>query len=137
MNDHKRPLIEALRLNALFSGASALLMFAGAGWIAKQLGLENTLPVYAVAAVLSLFALQLANIVRTTIIRPWEIVGIIAGDIAWVAGSVVLAAIFLDQLSTTGLVLIDAVALAVLFFAIRQYQGLSVFRQGAAIRRTS
>ena len=128
MNPDKRPLLKALRLNALFSADSALLMFAGAGWIATQLGLNNTLPVYATAAFLLLFAMQLANIARTAVIRTWEILLIIAGDVAWVVASVVLGTLFFDQLTTTGLVLIDAVALAVLFFAIRQYRGLRVFQ---------
>lgn len=131
MNAHKRPLLRALRLNAMFSACSAVLMFAGAGWIVMQLGLENSLPVHATAAVLVMFSLQLANIVRTAIIRPLEIRVIIAADIAWVVSSIVLAAIFVDQLTTAGLVLIDAVALAILFFAIRQYQGLALFRHGA------
>ena len=128
MNPDKRPLLDALRLNALFSATSALLMFAAADWIAKQLGLENTFPVYLTAAFLLLFGLQLANLVRTATIRRWEILAIIAGDIAWVVASIVLATLFFDQLTTTGLVLIDAVAVAVLFFAIRQYRGLRVFQ---------
>lgn len=130
MNPDKRPLLEALRLNAIFSGMSALLMFAGASWIASQLGLESSLPVYTTAAILVLFALQLANVVRTKVIRRWEIIGIIGGDVTWVVASLVLATMFLDQLTTTGLVLIDAVALAVLFFAVRQYRGLRVFQHG-------
>lgn len=132
MKPDKRPLLQALRLNALFSAASALLMVAAAGWVAKQLGLESTLPVHATAAFLLLFAMQLAHIVRTAIIRTWEILGIIAGDVAWVVASVVLGTLFLDQLTTTGLILIDAVALVVLFFAIRQYRGLRVFRHTVA-----
>ncbi len=131
MHPGKCPLLQALRLNALFSGTSALLMFAGAGWIAKQLGLGNTLPVYATAPVLLVFALQLGNVVRTATIRPREILGIIAADLAWVIGSVVLAMIFLDRLTTAGVFLVGAVALAVLVFAIRQYQGLRVFQHTA------
>ncbi len=130
MHASHRPLLRALRLNALFSGTSALLMFAGAGWIAAQLGLERALPVYAVAAILVLFALQLGNIVRTAAIRSWEILGIIAADIGWVVASIVLVILFYDQLTTIGLVLVDAVAIAVLFFAVRQYRGLRVFQHG-------
>ena len=130
MNQEKTPLIRALRHNALFSAVSALLLFAAAGWIASQLGLGSTLPVYATAAVLVLFALRLANIVRTGVIRSWEIAGVIGGDVAWVVASVVLVAIFFDSLTTTGLVLVDLVAVAVLVFAIRQYRGLRVFQHG-------
>ena len=130
MNPDKTPLIRALLHNALFSGASALLLFASAGWIATQLGLGSTMPVYATATALVLFALQLAKIVRTGVIRSWEIAGIIGGDVAWVVASVVLVAIFFDSLTATGLVLVDLVALAVLVFAIRQYRGLRVFQHG-------
>ena len=132
MKSDKHPLIRALRLNALFSGASALVLFAAAGWVAAQLGLGDTLPIYATAVVLVLFALMLANIVRSGVIRSWEIGAIIAGDVAWVLASVVLVAIYYESLTTTGLILVDAVALAVLFFAIQQYRGLRVFQHGVS-----
>jgi len=132
MKTNPRPLLQALLQNALFSGSSALLMVLGAGWIAAQLGLESTLPVYVLAAVLVLFALQLGNIVRSAAIRSWEVTGIIAADIVWVVASVVLLALFHEQLTTTGLLLVDAVAIAVLFFAVQQYRGLRVFQHGAS-----
>lgn len=130
MNPDTTPLLRALRHNALFSAVSALLLFAAAGWIATQLGLGTTLPVYATAVVLVLFALKLANIVRTGVIRSWEIAGIIGGDVAWVVASVVFVAIFFESLTATGLVLVDLVAVAVLVFAIRQYRGLRVIQHG-------
>ena len=118
-------LLRALRLNALFSGISALLLLIAAPWIATQLGLGSTMPVYVTAGLLALFALQLANIVRTEEIRVAEIVGIIGGDIAWVLGSVFFVALSYASMTTAGLVLVDAVALAVLYFAIEQIRGLS------------
>lgn len=132
MKSDKYPLIHALCLNALFSGASALLLFAAAGWVAAELGLGNTMPVYATAVVLVLFALMLANVVRSGVIRLWEIAAIIAADIAWVVASIVLVAIFYESLTITGLILVDAVALAVLFLAVQQYRGLRVFQHGVS-----
>jgi len=129
---HIEPLLRAVRLNALFSGISAVVMFLAGGWIATQLGLASDLPVYLVAAGLVLFALQLANVVRTRRIRSWEIWGIIAGDIAWVLSSAVLVTIFYDSLTTTGLIMVDVIALAVLYFAIRQHRGLRVFQHGVS-----
>jgi hypothetical protein len=117
-------LLRALRLNGLFSGASALLMFAAGDWIAAQLGLNTTVPVYATAVCLVLFALQLANVVRSRAIRSWEISAIIGGDIVWVVASIVLVAMYFDSLTTIGLIMVDAVATAVLFFAIQQLRGL-------------
>lgn len=122
-HQNHQPLLTALRLNAVFSGISSLALFAAGPWIAGQLGLPNALPVYLTAGFLVLFALQLGNIVRTRVLRRWEITGIILGDLAWVVGTVVLVAIYFDALSTLGLVMVDLVALAVLFFAIQQIRG--------------
>ncbi len=125
MNDRNSELLlHALRLNAWFSGISSIAMVAAAPWIATQLGLPGTLPVYLTAGFLILFSLQLGNIVRTRSIRQWEIVAIISGDLAWVLGSIVLVAAYFESLTTIGLILVDLVALAVLFFAIQQIRGL-------------
>lgn len=117
-------LLSALRLNAWFSGVSALFLLLAAPWVAAQLGLPGTLNVYVVGGFLVLFSLQLANIVRTGSIRRWEVIAIIAGDLAWVGASLVLVVLFYPALTTVGLVLVDLVALAVLFFAIQQIRGL-------------
>lgn len=117
-------LLSALRLNAWFSGISAIFLLLAAPWVATQLGLPSPLNVYVVGGFLVLFSLQLANIVRTGTIRRWEVLAIIAGDLAWVGASLVLVALFYPALTVMGLVLVDVVALAVLFFAIQQIRGL-------------
>jgi len=129
MQQRHEPLLSALRLNAWFSAVSAVALFAGAGCVATQLGLGSPVPVYAVAACLVLFATQLANIVRTGLIRTWEIAAIIGGDLLWVAATIVLAAIFHSSLTTIGLIMVDAVAVAVLVFAVLQIRGLRYFQQ--------
>lgn len=121
-------LLRALRLNAMFSGASAVFLLLAAPWIAAQLGLHGTLPVYIVGGFLALFAVQLAKIVRTGNIRTGEVIGIIAGDLAWVLGTVVLVGLFYSSLTTVGLLMVDTVALAVLVFAILQIRGLRAMR---------
>lgn len=125
-------LLRALRMNAIFSGSSALMLVVAGPWVATQLGLGRTIPVYVTAGLLALFALQLGNIVRTGEIRTLEIAGIIGGDIAWVSGTVVLVALFYSSLTTAGLLLVDFVAIAVLFFAIQQIRGLRALRRSAA-----
>lgn len=65
---------------------------------------------------------------RTRDYRRWEISSIIAGDLAWVAASVVLVAMYFDRLTITGLVIVDAVAVAVLAFAVQQIRGLRSMR---------
>lgn len=117
-------LLRALRMNAVFSGLSAGALLLFGNWIAVQLGLNDTTLVYATGGLLALFALQLANIVRGQTIRRWEVLGIIGGDIGWVLGTAVLLALYYSSITTTGLVLVDAVALAVLYFAIQQIRGL-------------
>jgi len=124
-------LIRALRMNAVFSGVSALLIFAAAGWLAAQLGLADATPVYVVAAILTAFAIQLSIIVRSGKIRFLEVAGIIGGDIAWVLASIVLVGLYYESITTTGLMLIDVVAIAVLTFAILQIRGLRAYRREA------
>ncbi|MCH8072280.1 MAG: hypothetical protein IIA09_10055 [Proteobacteria bacterium] len=124
-------LMWGLKLNAIFSVLSAIAMLLAANWLAGQVGLPGPANVYAVAIFLLFFAAQLGNIVRTGKIRSWEIVGIIAGDLSWVAGSVVLGAVYFRSFSTIGAVLVDAAAIAVLIFAIMQIRGLREHRRNA------
>jgi len=125
-------LLRALRLNAIFSGTSALLLLVAAPWVAAQLGLASVTPVYVTGALLAVFALQLGNVVRTQRIRAAEIAAFVGGDLAWVVATVVLVALFYSSLTTTGLLLVDFVAIAVLFFAIQQIRGLRALRRSAA-----
>jgi hypothetical protein len=124
-------LIRALRVNAIFSGVSALFLFAAASWLAAQLGLADATPVYIVAALLTIFAIQLSAIVRSRKIRIHEVAGIIGGDLAWVVASIVLVALYYESITTTGLMLIDVVTIAVLTFAVLQIRGLRAYRREA------
>ena len=124
-------LMKGLKFNAIFSATSAVAMLLTANWVAEQVGLPGTGEVYAVSIFLLFFAAQLGNIVRTGKVRTWEIVAIIVGDLLWVAGSVVLGALYFRSFSTIGAVLVDVVAIAVLIFAVMQIRGLREYRDGA------
>ena len=124
-------LMRGLTMNTIFSALSAIAMLLAADWVADQVGLPGPANVYAVAIFLLFFAAQLGNIVRTGKIRAWEIVAIIVGDLMWVAGSVVLGALYFRSFTIIGAVLVDAVALAVLIFAIMQIRGLREYRRNA------
>ena len=124
-------LIRALRANALFSAGSAIAMLLAADWLARNLGFGGTAYVVVVAAGLLVFALQLGNIVRTREIRRWEILAIITADFGWVLGSGVLAVIFFDTISRAGLILIDIVAVVVLYLAVQQLIGLRLLKAEA------
>ena len=121
-------LLRALTLNAIFSGFSALLMFIAGGWLAAQFALGSAIPIYVIAGFLAVFALQLTNIVRTRNIRTWEITSIISGDIAWVVASVAITVLYYQTITPTALILVDVVAVAVLFFAVMQIRGLKQYR---------
>ena len=121
--------MRGLKMNAVFSTLSAVAMLPAANWVAEQVGLPGPANVYAVAVFLLFFAAQLGNIVRTRTIRTWEIVAIIVGDLLWVAGSVVLGAMYFRSFSTIGALLVDAVALVVLIFAVMQIRGLREYRR--------
>ncbi len=125
-------LLRALTLNAGFSGFSALLMFISGGWLAAQFALDSAVPIYAVAGFLTVFAIQLGNIVRTKNIRSWEIKSIISGDIAWVVASVAIITLYHQSITPTGLILLDIAAVAVLFFAVMQIRGLTEYRRIAS-----
>ena len=122
-------LLRALTLNAIFSGFSALLMFIAGGWLADQFALESAIPIYAIAGFLAVFAFQLTVIVRTKNIRTWEITSIIVGDIAWVVASVAIVILYYRMITPAALVLVDLVAVAVLFFAVMQIRGLKRYRK--------
>jgi len=122
-------LLRALTLNAIFSGFSALLMFIAGGWLAAQFALESAIPIYAIAGFLAVFAFQLTVIVRTKNIRTWEITSIIVGDIAWVVASVAIVILYYRMITPAALVLVDLVAVAVLFFAVMQIRGLKRYRK--------
>jgi hypothetical protein len=124
-------LLRALRLNVIFSASSALMLLLAGPWVAAQLGLTSVMPIYVTAVLLGLFAVQLGNIVRTRKIHDLEIAGIIFADVAWGLGSVVLGALFYSSLTTAGLVLVDGVAIAVLYLAIQQIRGLKAIHRGA------
>ena len=76
-----------------------------------------------------MFAVQLVNIVRTKRVRPWEVTGIIVGDIAWVVASAVLLGLFYRTITPAAVMLVDLVAVVVLFFAVMQIRGLQQYRK--------
>lgn len=121
-------LLQALKLNAVFSGISALLMFIAGNWLAAQFASDSAVPIYVIAGCLAVFALLLTNIVRTAKIRTWEVTCIIIGDIGWVVASIALVVLLYGTITPIALVLVDLVAAAVLFFAIMQIRGLRQYR---------
>jgi hypothetical protein len=61
----------------------------------------------------------------------WLLYQPFGGDIAWVLASIVLVALYYESITTTGLMLIDVVSIAVLAFAVMQIRGLRAYRREA------
>ncbi|WP_439579964.1 hypothetical protein [Elioraea sp.] len=117
----------ALALDAVASGAAGVVMLAGAGMLAKLLGLPATLLTVA-GAVLLPFALAVGLLARQT--HPsrglaWAVVGV---NEAWVVASVVLLLSGWVAPSTLGVAFVLAQAAVVAVFAVLQALAL---RRGA------
>jgi hypothetical protein len=114
----------AIRLNAFFSIACGLAMVLAAGQIADWLGLERSMDIRVIGIVLVLFAARLFSIHRSGQLPVVEAWSIVAGDLAWVAGSALLLLAYADQFSSLGQTLIAVVAALVLAFAVTQASAL-------------
>lgn len=121
-----------LRINAEVTFVLGIAGVIAAGWIAdtlnfkEVLGLSQTNLVRIVSAGLALFALDVFVIsgLRTRRIKTWS-QQVALSDFGWVAATV--AAIALDWFDTPGDVLVGAVGLLTLEFAIAQWRARSRF----------
>ncbi len=129
MNTKNNLLLQALKLNTLFSGLSALLMIVTGNWVAEQFSLDSAILIYIVSGCLTVFALLLGNIVRTKNIRTAEIVTIIIADIIWVIASIILIVLFYTKITPIALILVSLVAVIVFVFAVMQIQGFKQYRK--------
>ena len=73
---------------------------------------------------LLLFSGYLVWLATRVQVRRSVVIGVIAADWAWVVGSILLVLLVGGKLAVTGLLLIVAVALVVLVFAVLQASGL-------------
>lgn len=109
----------ALHANAAFSLLSGLALLAGAGPLADLLGIHPSITMSAGAGLI-VFALSVRSIsLLPTIPDAWPVM-VIAGDAAWVAGSITVIALPGLGITTAGTLLIAIVAVVVGGFAIVQ-----------------
>ncbi|NQV19791.1 MAG: hypothetical protein HQ511_00085 [Rhodospirillales bacterium] len=113
-----------LASNSAFSAYSGVVMIAAAAPLSKLLGLPQTWLLAGLGAGLIVFAAEVYRHSRAARIGGLETRIIIALDVAWVAGSVLLIAAFPDFISVVGRWLITATAIAVAGFAACQFMGL-------------
>ena len=112
----------ALVANVAFSVISGTLMILGAGPLGRLLGFEEPFLLAAIGGGLLIFAAGVLHNARRESVNRLEALATIVGDLAWVAGSVLV--IVAGPLSTTGNWLVAIVADVVLVFALLQTHGL-------------
>jgi hypothetical protein len=114
----------ALLGNAAFSGISGLVMVLASGSISEFLGLGNPVILVIVGSVLLLYMPMLVWLSNQSPVPghfAWEVIAL---DLLWVIGSLVLIFTDLVPLTTGGKWAIAITADIVALFAILQYIGL-------------
>lgn len=126
-----RALRLALLGNAAFSAASGVLVLIAEPLVLSWLGL-NAAPVWPIGTLLVLFAVYLLWMSRQSRLPAVLVRGVIAGDWAWVLGSVALVALQRDLFSTFGTLLIVDIAVIVMVFALLQWRSLRALSSQSA-----
>ncbi len=121
----------ALRVDAAVSGATALLMVAGAGLLGPFLGLSVPLLFWAGVALLPFAALLIA-VARRERASGAVLFDIVLLNTAWVIASFAILVAGVVEPNMTGVAFIVAQALAVALFALLQVSALHQAREAAA-----
>lgn len=114
----------ALRLNAWFSTVSGLTLAAGSYLIGPRIGVEPSWLVLLVGIGLLPFAYDLFANASKSNVNLGKVKVAIAGDIAWVVGSIAVIVVDPTGLTTAGVVTIGVVAAIVADFGVLQWLGL-------------
>lgn len=115
-----RSLRIALATNAAFSLTCATLMILRPSLVGDWLGISAPLVLQAVGIGLVLFAGDLIHQATRRRVTTWRALYASTADFLWVAGTLVLLALFPSALSQTGITLVVSVAIVVFVFAIWQ-----------------
>ncbi len=114
---------KTLRINALFSSVSGILLVAGNKYIAHLFDTSNTAVFWAIGAALIFFsAIIIFEIRRQNLLG---ILAIIIQDFIWVLGSIILLITQPFAISSTGNTMIAIVAVVVLLIGINQAKALA------------
>jgi hypothetical protein len=112
-----------LAIDAAISGASGLLLLAGAGMLAALLGLPESLMRYAGLALIP-FAAGVFLLARQPRLSRGAVLPIVVANLAWALGSVWLVAAGPVEPTTLGLVFVLFQAVVVAGFAELQFVGV-------------
>ena len=113
-----------LLADAAFGLISGVLCIAAAAPLSQLMGLTDTIYLTVIGFVLVIYAMDLAFVAFKAADKPIFVKLFFAGDIAWIAASIVLIVGFPSLFTVTGMILIDVVALIVAGFAVSKYKGL-------------
>ncbi len=113
---------KALKVNALFSSISGIIMILFNHQIAYLFGITNNTVFWVVGLILIYFAITIWYEIRKQ--RRTAVLWIIIQDYTWVAGSLVLIIINPFQITQIGNIIIGLIALIVLYMGINQKIGL-------------
>jgi hypothetical protein len=121
-----------LKLNAISSGVTGLLLVAFPNTIARIMGVADTLPLILVGIFLLVFAVFVFAVGAARPIRPASVRVIIALDTSWVVASAVALVFLVSILTTIGSAIIAAVAVWVGGMVYLQTKGLQQLIQNKA-----
>ncbi len=127
----------SLVANAVFSAVSGLVLAVGSYAIAPRLGIEPSWIVLIVGLGLLPFAYDLFTNATKDRVDLGKAKTAITGDIAWVAGSIVILAIDPTGLTIAGFVTIALVAAVVAEFAVLQWLGYRRARSAYGLESAS
>ncbi len=113
-----------LLINALSSGATGIVLVLSGGFIANVFGLSEPLAFQGVGIFLIAFGILVLVEGRQKETRAGRVQLIIALDLLWVAGSLIIIVLQLVALSSLGYLLIAVVGLWVALMAWLQLKGL-------------
>lgn len=113
-----------LLINALSSGATGIVLVLSGGFIANVFGLSEPLAFQGVGIFLIAFGILVLVEGRQKETRAGRVQLIIALDLLWVAGSLIIIVLQLFALSSLGYLLIAVVGLWVALMAWLQLKGL-------------
>lgn len=125
---------KVLWFDAYASAASVAVTIAGASLLAGWLEVSVWAPL-TVGVVLIPWVYLLAQTARRDPLRRAEVWTIVAGNVSWAVGAVVLIAGFPDALSTSGKWIVGIFSLAVLDLGIAEWLGLRSGREAVSDSR--
>ena len=111
----------ALRGNAMFSAVSAFVLLLGGAELAEWIGVPTAI-VYLLGVGLLPWAAFAWWTSRT--LARWAVIAVIAGDITWVVGAIVVVFGLSDEMTSQGVWGLIVVSVAVAAFGVVQAIGL-------------